>query len=168
MRAVETKERFFARSWRSSPRTLLRYLISLDDTSHHIALGAAVGIFVGLTPTPGIQMLLVVLLSRICRRMFYFNLPAALVATYASNPITALPLAWLSYRVGRLFVGGDLEQSELEELIRSNSLTELRDLLSALFFELGWAYLIGSLILAAASALATYGLMLAIVRLCRD
>lgn len=147
---------------------LLRYLIALDDTAHHIALGAAVGMFVGLTPTPGLQMLLVVLLSRMCRPVFYFNLPAGLVATYASNPITTLPIAWLSYRIGRLFVGGDLQRSELEELVASNSFTELRDSITALFVELGWAYLIGSLILAAASALVTYGLMLAIVRVCRN
>jgi uncharacterized protein (DUF2062 family) len=140
------------------PRTLLRYVLSQDDTPHHIALGASIGMFVGLTPTPGVQMLLVLAIYYVCRPVFTFNRPAGLAAVYVSNPLTAVPLAWLSYQVGRLFVGGDLTRAELEALLVHDGVGWW-EAFTHLVVDLGWAYLIGSLVVAAAGGLLTYPVM---------
>ena len=65
------------RFW-TQPRRIARELLALDDSPHAIAAGAAVGIWLGLTPTVGIQMVLVALLALICRGWLYFNRTAAL------------------------------------------------------------------------------------------
>jgi uncharacterized protein (DUF2062 family) len=144
--------------WWTHPRSLLRYLLALDDTPHHVALGTAVGLFVGMTPTPGLQMLLVACAYYALRRVVRFNLTAGLVMTYASNPITALPLAWLQYRIGRLFVGGSLTKAELEAILSPKDGTWWDAAVSAVT-ELGTAYLLGSVISAAVCAVLIYPLM---------
>ena len=99
-------------TWRSSPRELLRTILMLHDTPHSIALGTAIGMFVGLTPTVGFQMLLVVAISLLSWRYFRFNRLAALITVYVSNPLTLMPIYWLNYRVGTLFVPGILTKEE--------------------------------------------------------
>ena len=79
------------RKWWRDPRTLLRTILMLDDTSHSIALGSAIGMFIGLSPTGGIQMMLVMLTSLLTRKFFRFNVMAALIMVYISNPLTAIP-----------------------------------------------------------------------------
>ena len=152
--------------WWSHPRQLLRYVLSLDDTPHHIAAGAAIGMFVGLTPTPGVQMLLVLGVYYSVRRFLPFCLPAGLAATYASNPLTALPLAWVSYQTGRLFVGGDLTWDEIAALMRHDA-GDLFHAAVGVAAELGWAYLIGSLVVAAVGACVTYPAMRILLHLVR-
>jgi uncharacterized protein (DUF2062 family) len=78
--------------------------------------------------------------------------------TYASNPITALPLAWLQYRIGRLFVGGSLTKAELEAILAPKDGTWWDAAVSAVT-ELGTAYLLGSVISAAVCAVLIYPLM---------
>ncbi|HEX6987428.1 MAG TPA: DUF2062 domain-containing protein [Planctomycetaceae bacterium] len=140
------------------PRILLRYVLSQDDTPHHVALGAAIGMFVGLTPTPGLQMLIVLAVYYLCRPFFTFNRPAGLAAVYVSNPLTAVPLAWLSYQTGRLFVGGDLTREELAAVLGHDGVSWWQAFVD-LVVELGWAYLIGSLVVAAVGGLVTYPAM---------
>lgn len=149
------------------PRILLRYVLSQDDTPHHIALGAAIGTFVGLTPTPGLQMVLVLAIYYACRPVFTFNRPAGLAAVYISNPLTAVPFAWISYQVGRLFVGGSLTRAEIAAVL-NHSGDHWWDSLISLVVELGWAYLIGSIVFAAVSGLATYPLMRYLLHLFRS
>lgn len=149
------------------PRILLRYVLSQDDTPHHVALGAAIGTFVGLTPTPGVQMLLVLAIYYLCRPVFTFNRPAGLAAVYISNPLTAVPLAWISYQVGRVFVGGDLTRDEIAAIMQHNGAGWWQAVM-AVVVDLGWAYLIGSLIVACAAALLTYPVMHYLLHLFRS
>ena len=149
------------------PRILLRSVLSEDDTPHHIALGMAVGTFVGLTPTPGVQMLLVLGVYYVCRPVFTFNRPAGLAAVYISNPLTAVPLAWLSYQVGRLFVGGDLTRAELAAVLGHQGVSWWQAIIE-LVVELGWAYLIGSVVVAAVGGILTYPVMRYILHLLRS
>ena len=68
------------------PRKALKSLLALDDSPHAIALGIGVGMFVGLTPTVGVQTIIVVSLAALTRRFCYFNVGAACATTYVSNP----------------------------------------------------------------------------------
>lgn len=143
-------------NWWSSPRALLRHVLTLDDTAHSVALGTAVGMFIGLTPTVGIQMALVVLLAALVRRLFTFNRIAALVAVYVSNPLTVVPLYWFNYRVGTLFFPATVGRKEFSQLLEYSSLKEWWETISSLFVLVGAPLLAGSLLVATVGSLLTY------------
>ncbi|MCP4675061.1 MAG: DUF2062 domain-containing protein [Deltaproteobacteria bacterium] len=69
------------------------------DTPHRIALGMAMGIFVGLLPIMGVQMAVVAMLAL----PFRGNLKAAIAGVWISNPITFIPMYWGYYQFGLLF-----------------------------------------------------------------
>jgi len=143
----------------ANPRTLLRYLLSLDDTPHRVALGFAVGIFIGLTPTVGVQMILVGLIWYLCRRPVDFNCRAGLVAVYISNPITTIPIYWFNYCVGWAFTGGDLTREEFAKAFEYSSFSEWWVTVWKLFVEIGWPLLIGSAVVGVIGAVVAYPAM---------
>lgn len=65
-----------------------------------IALGMAVGAFCGALPVP-IQMWLAATGAILLR----VNLPAAMLATFWSNPLTMPPIFYMNYRVGAWLLG---------------------------------------------------------------
>ena len=67
---------------------------------HKIALGLALGIFVGFLPIMGIQMVVVSLIAIPLRA----NLKSALVGVWISNPFTFIPLYYGNYLFGRMFL----------------------------------------------------------------
>jgi len=157
-----------ALSWKTNPRTLFRAMMGLTDSAHHIALGAAIGMFVGLTPTVGMQMAFVMIFAVLSRRFFYFNRIAALIMVYISNPITTIPMYYAEYKLGQLFVRTEpVEYERFEKLLKPSGLS---------FFEWWqvdvWPLLVdiaiplftGSAILAVGFGLLTYPLILKLVR----
>ncbi len=142
--------------WWSSPRTLLNYVLGLEDTPHQIALGVAVGFFWGMTPTVGVQMMLVLGFYYLCKPFFNFNVKASLVTVYISNPLTMLAIYWFDYEVGTLFVSGDLTKSELSAVLEYNSFAEWWVTVKGLVLRVGWPMAIGSVVVGAACALASY------------
>jgi uncharacterized protein (DUF2062 family) len=153
--------------WWSNPRALLRYVLSLDDTPHHIALGTAIGVFWGLTPTVGVQMLLVVAVYYLCLPFFRFNVKAGLVAVYISNPLTMVPLYWFDYRVGQLLFGGEVTREQFAQILEYNGFGEWWATVLTLFVDLGWTMLVGSLIVGTVGALLTYPEMIYLLHLFR-
>ena len=144
--------------WWSSPRTLFNYILGLDDTPHQIALGVAVGFFWGMTPTVGVQMLLVLGFYYLCKPFFTFNVKASLVTVYVSNPLTMLAIYWFDYEVGTLFVSGDLTKSELAAVLEYSSFGEWWETVKDLVLRVGWPMLIGSAAVGTACALVSYPL----------
>ena len=142
--------------WWSSPKTLFNYVLGLDDTPHQIALGVAVGFFWGMTPTVGVQMLLVVGFYYLCKPFFAFNVKASLVTVYISNPLTMLAIYWFDYEVGTLFVHGDLTKSELAAVLEYASFAEWWETIKDLVVRVGLPMLIGSVAVGTACALASY------------
>ena len=90
------------------PREFLRTILMLDDTPHSIALGTAIGMFIGMTPTVGIQMGLVLIFAFLVRPLFSFNKVAAVLTVYISNPFTVAPIYWGCYKLGTVFVEGNV------------------------------------------------------------
>ncbi len=76
----------------------------IEDRPRSIARGVALGTFVAMTPTVGIQMLLVTVINTLCRA----NVLAGLIMVYISNPLTMIPLYWLDYVLGALLCGKPL------------------------------------------------------------
>jgi uncharacterized protein (DUF2062 family) len=70
-------------------------------TPDEIAKGLALGIFVGMTPTFGVQMLLAVLLAFVLKE----NKLAAAAGVWITNPLTAPFIYALEYESGRLLLG---------------------------------------------------------------
>ncbi|WP_422822297.1 DUF2062 domain-containing protein [Vreelandella andesensis] len=69
-----------------------------------VSRGFAIGIFYGLTPTVGVQTLLVLTSCLILRG----NFPMAFTATWVSNPLTLVPLYWMFENIGSLFISGSI------------------------------------------------------------
>lgn len=141
--------------WWNSPRSLIRALLSLDDTPHSIAKGTAIGMFLGLTPTVGIQMILVMLVSLFVR----FNRKAALITVYVSNPFTMIPMYWANYKVGTLFFEDTVSRQDFEQLLTYNGFTEWWEAIQAVFISIGMPLLFGSAIVATTGGIITYPLM---------
>ncbi len=78
-------------------RFVLHQVLHADDPPHRLALGAAIGMFVMLTPTLGVQMIIVVFLAWLLRANKVVGLPIV----WISNPATAVPIYYSCYWLGR-------------------------------------------------------------------
>jgi uncharacterized protein (DUF2062 family) len=150
--------------WYSSPRTLLRYILLIEDTPHSIALGTAIGVFIGMTPTVGIQMIIVMIFSFLVKPFFTFNRMAALITVYISNPLTTIPIYWFNYKVGTLFVEGTSTRNDFEKVLHFQSFSEWWETIVHLFVGIGVPLISGSLVVAAILSGITYPLMWRLVR----
>lgn len=77
----------------------LRWVWALPGTPHEIAMGVAVGMFVAMTPTPGMQMVLAAALAG----AIGCSARAAMVMTFVSNPLTGPALSAAAYLLGQPF-----------------------------------------------------------------
>ncbi len=153
-------------SWKSKvifwldPRRWVRAILMLDDTPHAIALGTAIGVWIALTPTVGIQMFLVLLVAFLLKPVVHFNKVAGLFAVYLSNPFTLVPIYWFNYRIGTVFFGETVSKEEFASLFKYQSFSDWVQSIQALFFTVGTPLLVGSLVVATFFGLATYPLVL--------
>lgn len=78
-----------------------RRLLRMRASPHQIALGCAAGVFAACTPFPGLQTLLAAGLAL----AFRVNVPAAVIGTFAGNPLS-WPAIWAtSYVAGAWMLG---------------------------------------------------------------
>ena len=150
--------------WWSSPRTLLRHILMLDDTAHSVALGTAIGLFIALTPTVGIQMILVMIFAVLSSPFVRFNRIAALITVYISNPLTMLPIYWFNYKIGNLFVEGHVSRENFARILQYDGFREWWSSTVALFVDIGVPLIVGSLIVSSIAAVATYPAIRALLR----
>ncbi len=129
------------------------------DTPHRIALGLAMGIFIGLLPIMGIQMAVVAILAL----PFHGNLKAAIAGVWISNPITFLPMYWGYYQFGLIFsstpeVGWERFQGIISEAAEWNwmSISESMNRIVDIGVDILVPMWIGSAILAVTIGVPTY------------
>ena len=72
--------------------------LRIRGTPKQIALGLALGVFIGVTPFMGLHAATAVCLAA----LFKWNKIAAAVGVFISNPATAPFLYWFTYQVGEL------------------------------------------------------------------
>lgn len=83
--------------WARIQRPVVRRILHLDDSPHRIALGVFLGFLVGWTPTMGLQIVIYLVLAYALRA----NRASGLLPVFLTNPITAVPLYFASWRIGR-------------------------------------------------------------------
>jgi hypothetical protein len=75
--------------------------VRFHGSPRQIAWGIALGIFVAMSPTMGIQMAIVIPLAA----FFRISKLAAAAAVWVTNPATAPVIYWLNYKVGASLLG---------------------------------------------------------------
>jgi len=93
------KELLFFRSVRYYYLKFIR--IRAEDVD--VARGMALGVFIGLTPTMGIQ----IPIALACSFLFRTNRIAPLVGVFVSNPLTAIPIYSFNFKLGKLVIGSE-------------------------------------------------------------
>jgi hypothetical protein len=105
-------------------RQFLRVLLSSRHTSHQIAAGAALGVFIGFTPLLGLQTILAGVLATICR----WSRIAAMALVWHTNYATALPVYLFCYIVGARVLGvfgiRSVDADKIRELFRWKTIPE--------------------------------------------
>jgi len=76
-------------------------LMRLQDSPERIARGMALGLFLGMTPTFGVQMILALCAAILLRE----NKLAAVIGVWVTNPVTAPFIYGLEYESGRFLLG---------------------------------------------------------------
>lgn len=142
-----------------NPHAVLRNILGIDDSAHSIALGTAIGMAVGMSPTVGIQMIIVVIVAFLTRPFFHFNRMAGVLTVYVSNPLTIVPIYYFLYWVGTFFVAGDVTREDFERVLEYDGLSGWWNAITNLFVEIGAPLLIGTAIVAPICGLVTYPAM---------
>jgi uncharacterized protein (DUF2062 family) len=130
-------------------------LIRLRAEPDQIARGMALGLFVGMTPTFGVQLIIVFVLAVILKQ----NKIAALIGVWNTNAFTAPLIYGLEYEVGRVLLG--LPRLDVQLQFNYEMLQEL-----------GWQFFaplcLGSIVLGIPVALIGYAVTLHFVPVMRQ
>jgi uncharacterized protein (DUF2062 family) len=137
-RMVHTKTQF-----KSKVREFIRHLKKLQGDPHYIAMGMAIGVFVGFTPTLPFHTVIAIVLAFILRG----SKPAAIISVWVGNPVTMPFFYFGSYKVGIFILG---KSSPFD--IKYESITELLDL----GLDATLAMITGGVIIGILPAIATY------------
>jgi hypothetical protein len=123
-------------------------LVELNNTPHEIALGVAVGVFIGITPLYGFHTILAVLAALLIPRTHKI---AIIIGSNISLPITAPFISWTGYQIGRFLLNKNFPDIRLSTL-KHFSYKEIGDILYPLF--------LGSFILGIIGAFVFYFIIL--------
>lgn len=144
-------------------KKLIVKLLELNDPPEKVARGVAVGTFISITPTGGVQTVIAITLATIMRG----NRIAAALFTWLSNPVTMIPILWVNYTLGAILMGRPfLSWREIEKLVEFKSV----GLISGLFEFLGniahiyVPMLLGSIIFGVILSLLSYFISLPLLR----
>lgn len=137
-----------------------KHILHADDTAHAVALGAAFGMFAAIIPAIGLQTGIAVGLATLFRANKLIGIPLV----WFSNPITAPPLIYLSFKIGQVVwptasaANGENVVAQFLDVCRSVQLTEKSfwmNLLSTLG-NFGIELWIGSVVVGVLLAIPTY------------
>ncbi len=81
-------------------------LLRLNNSPQEIALGVAIGVFIGILPVYGLHTVLVVIAAILVRPA---NKIAIFLGTSISLPPTVPPITWAGYEIGRCILNGKFE-----------------------------------------------------------
>lgn len=139
----------------SSFKNFYENLLKVRGNPREIALGFALGIFIGMSPTMGIQMPIAVFFALI----FKWNKISAAMGVWITNPITAPFMYGLTYFVGAKILGLRISE-EISDRLDAETFSGILSKAP----EILWALIIGGIVLGLPLALLSYYLCYSAVR----
>ncbi len=146
-------------------RYLYLRLIRLRGEPHELALGMAIGVFAGLTPTMPFHIIMAVALA-LCFRASKIT---AAVGVWVSNPLTWVPIYLYNYKLGALIIGLPETNSAFSSIMNAiqlsgeGSLGVAKALIGSSSAVIA-AFLIGGLAMGITGSIASYFLFLYIFK----
>ncbi|OLP19868.1 hypothetical protein BST81_03300 [Leptolyngbya sp. 'hensonii'] len=111
MKATGSQKSLFVK-WKRFARYIYLRFLRLRGSPVEIARGFSIGIFWGMFPLPGLQMVVAIVTAAIFRG----SKVAAAAGTWLTNPLTSLPIAALNFHVGQWFLGRELADLPMDNL----------------------------------------------------
>ncbi len=136
----------------------------LQGTPHSLAMGAAIGAAIGITPTLPLHTIMIICITLILR---VNTIAGIILAAIISNPLTFLPQYWLAWRIGDWIFPDRLDWQRIRqvvELLHQQSLVDGLHTISRLSFDAILVLMTGGVILAVPTGLVTYFLTLGFFR----
>lgn len=136
----------------------IKKFLKLKDSPHSIALGVALGIFIGMTPTVGFQMLI----SGIVATFFNANRIAAMAMVYITNPFSIIPVYSFNFYIGKIIMGLNKTpyyEIFIKEFAESHSVVEKAEVLLSQGWKIQAPLWIGSILMGLLLALPSYFLI---------
>ena len=132
-------------------------LLRLRGTPHSIAMGAAIGVFIGLTPTIPFHTITILAITVVTRTSVIAALITSLIVC---NPLTYIPIYYFSLLLGNLVtpfaLNWDKLKGVLDVVLSDGSLeTRIKPLLSV-GYEATVVMMVGGTVLALPFAILTY------------
>jgi len=135
-------------------------LLRLKGTPHSLALGAAIGVFVGITPTIPLHTVIIIVLTLLTRSSL---LAGIIVSWLVCNPLTYIPQYYLSLVIGNLVTPYNLDwqriKTVLDTLLSNASIGERISTLGTFGYEAVIVLVIGGCLLALPFGVASYYLV---------
>lgn len=144
-------------------RQTIAKVVAIDDTPHSIAAGVFVGTVVAYQPIIGFQMVVGAIFCRLLR----INVVASLPLAWITNPVTAVPIFYGTYRLGAVFVGGTAGYDDVRAIFDTiNQMGCWQGVVqgSQLLADIFWPMVVGGLLVGVVNGAIFYVLVLKIVR----
>jgi uncharacterized protein len=144
-----------------NPKRLSKYyylkFMRLKGDPQSLAIGTAVGVFIGITPTMPLHTVLIILITLVTRTS---TIAAMLASFLVCNPLTYVPQYYLSTVIGNALTPYELTWSRIKEvleiLLQHPGLQKSFDVLVGLGFEAAIVLVVGGVVLALPLAVASY------------
>jgi len=137
---------------------LIRPIITVHDNPEPVALGVLIGVFIGTTPTIGVQIPLAIVIAAI----FGGNKLVAAAMTWPANWLTAVPLYWFEHTVGAKILGkATLHLSDIQDLVNTITFKNCWQIVGK---DLFWPLMFGGTVVAIVFAVPWYPLSLWLLR----
>jgi uncharacterized protein (DUF2062 family) len=94
--------------WRRLQQIVVHNILHLDDTPHRIAWGVFIGTIIAFTPTLGLQILIYIPIATLLQA----NKVSGIPILFISNPFTAVPLYYMTWKVGAAVMRPEKEVTE--------------------------------------------------------
>jgi uncharacterized protein (DUF2062 family) len=145
---------------RSAKYYYLKFMRQKGDPQS-LALGTAIGVFIGITPTMPLHTILIILITLVTRTSI---ITAMLGSFLVCNPITYVPQYYLSTIIGNALTPYELTWTRIKEvldiLLQHPGLQQSMEVLAGLGYEAVIVLIVGGTALALPFTIASYFLSL--------
>ena len=144
-----------------NPKRIFRYFyikfVRLKGDPQSLALGTAIGVFLGITPIMPFQTILVVLVTVVTRTS---TIAAILSSFLVANPLTYVPQYYFSTIIGNALTSYDLTWSRIKEamdlMLQDPGFYKTLMIFVELGYEAVMVLLVGGVVLAIPFTIASY------------